>query len=151
MNCDLCGKESELSDAIIEGSRVSVCKNCSKFGKTIYLKKPNLYYENKPKKSLIIKKPEIIEIVVSNYAQLIKQGRESLKLNQKKLAKMIGVKESLLNKIESAHIKPSILLAKKFQKFFNIKFIETYEEEEKTREINLNKTSLTIGDLINLK
>ena len=124
-SCDLCGKPSQLIDAIIEGSMVSVCEECSKFGKVIQVKKPQTYFYEKPKKRLIIKKPEIIEIVNNNYAQLIKQARESLNLKQKKLAKMLGIKESLLHKIESSHIKPSLQLAKKFQTFFKIKLIET--------------------------
>lgn len=150
-SCDLCGKKSQLTEAIIEGSLVSVCKDCSKFGKVILIKKPNTYFENQPKKKLIIKKPEIIEFVIKNYAQLIKQARESLNLKQKKLAKMLGIKESLLHQIESSHIKPSLQLAKKFQNFFKIKLIETYEEKETTKEINLSKTKLTIGDLLKLK
>lgn len=146
--CELCGKQSELTNAIIEGSMVSVCKECLKFGKVVPIKKPNTYYENRPGKKLIIKKSEVTEMVVSNYAQLIKQARESLNLKQKKLAKMLGVKESLLHKIESSHFKPTITLAKKFELFFKIKLIETYEEKEQTREVNLSTTSLTIGDLI---
>lgn len=151
MNCDLCGKECKPISAIIEGSMVSVCEQCSKFGKTIAVKKPDTYFENKPKKRLIIKKPEVVEIVVKNYAQLIKQAREKLNLKQKKLAKMLGIKESLLHNIESSHVKPSIELAKKFQIFFKITLIEIYEEKEETREIDIKKTSLTIGDLLKYK
>ena len=35
MQCDLCGKEDELYLALIEGTELNVCKNCSKFGKII--------------------------------------------------------------------------------------------------------------------
>jgi len=147
-SCELCGKEGELINAVIEGSMVSVCENCSKFGRIIPIKKPNTYYENRPDKKIRIKQPEIIERVVDDYAKLIKQARESSNLKQKITAKMIGIKESHLHKIESSHIKPSIQLAKKFQSLFKIKLIEIYKESEQTREINLNKTTLTIGDLI---
>ena len=147
-SCELCGKEGELINAVIEGSMVSVCENCSKFGRVISIKKPNTYYENRPDKKIRIKQPEIIERVVDDYAKLIKQARESSNLKQKITAKMIGIKESHLHKIESSHIKPSIQLAKKFQSLFKIKLIEIYKESEQTREINLNKTTLTIGDLI---
>ena len=150
-SCELCGKSCIPTNAIIEGSMVSVCEQCSKFGKVIPVKKPDTYYENKPEKKLIIKKPEIIEIVIKNYAQLIKQEREKLNLKQKKLAKMLGIKESLLHNIESGHTKPAIELAKKFQKLFKIKLIETYEEKGETQEIDIKKTSLTIGDLLKYK
>ena len=151
MQCDLCGKSCTPINAIIEGSAVSVCRECSEFGEVVTIRKPNTYFENQPKKQLIIKRPEITEIIVDNYAQLIQLARESLNLKQKKLAKMLGIKESLLHKIESSHVKPSLVLAKKFQNFFKIKLIETYEEKETTQKINLNKTNLTIGDLLKYK
>jgi putative transcription factor len=147
-SCELCGKEDELINAVIEGSMVSVCENCSKFGRTIPIKKPNTYYENRPDKKIRIRQSETVETIVDNYAQLIKQARESSNLKQKIVAKMVGIKESHLHKIESSHIKPSIQLAKKFQAIFKIKLIEIYKEAEQTREINLSKTTLTIGDLI---
>ena len=150
-SCDLCGKNSGLIHAIIEGSMVAVCKECAKFGKVIPVKKPDTYYENRPMKQLIIKKPEIIEIVSKDCAQKIKQAMDSLKLKPKKLAKMLGVKESLLKSWESSHIKPSIEMARKLEKFFKIKLIEAYEEKETTKEINLCKTTLTIGDLMKKK
>lgn len=150
-SCDLCGKQSRLIDAIVEGSMVSVCESCIKFGKVVAVKKPNLYYENQPRKKIILKKSEIEEIIVSNYASLIKQTRESLKLKQDKLAKMLGIKESLIHQIESSHLKPSMELAKKFQTFFKIKLIEIHEEKQTNQEVNLSKTTLTIGDLIKFK
>ncbi len=149
-NCDLCGKQSILVDAVIEGSMVSVCEVCAKFGKVVAIKKPNLYYENQPNRKVMIKKPEVIEVVVRNYAGLIKNAREKLNLKQKKLAKMLGIKESLLQKIESSHIKPSIEFAKKLERFFKIRLIEVHEEGQKTQEVNLSKTTLTIGDILKL-
>lgn len=150
-SCELCGKQTEVIQAIVEGSMVSVCRECSKFGKVIAIKNHDNYYHNQPRKRLILKKPEIVESIVKEYAQLINQAREKLKLKPKKFAKMMGLKESLLHKIESGHLKPPLDLAKKLEKFFKIKLIEMHEEGQKIQEVNLSKTTLTIGDLLKIK
>jgi len=59
-------------------------------------------------------------------------------------------KESLIQKIESGHYEPSILLAKKIGRFLKIKLLE--EHEEKHEKQSKSKTdSLTIGDFIKVK
>jgi len=35
MNCDICGSEERLFRALIEGTELSVCKKCGRFGKII--------------------------------------------------------------------------------------------------------------------
>lgn len=150
-NCDLCGKETELVDAIVEGSMLSICKGCAKFGHVIAIQKPALI-EEKPEKKITIEEPEPeeLEIIVPDYASKIKQARENLNLKQKQLASEINEKESVIHKLESGHLKPSIKLAKKLESFLNIKLIEEYQEPQK-KELSFADKSLTIGDLIKIK
>ena len=54
MTCDLCGRNGDLVHAIVEGTMVSVCKNCSDFGNIIEIKKSD------PKK--IIKAADLMPI-----------------------------------------------------------------------------------------
>lgn len=147
MNCEVCGKETtNLLNAIVEGSVLSVCKNCSKYGNVIAVKKPKPAQEP-PKKIITIEEP--IEVIVSDFSLKIKNARESLKLKQEQLAKNLKEKTSLIHKLESGHLTPSISLAKKLENFLNIKLIEQYEEEKK--QINIKDEDLTIGDLIKIK
>lgn len=145
--CDLCGKRSKLTEAIVEGTIVSVCNNCLSFGNPITLehkKEP----ETKIQRKIKIENAE--EIILPNYMQLIKEAREKLELTQKELAKKIAEKESLIHQLESGHLKPTIDFAKKLEKSLDIKIIEVYKEPEK-RVVNLSDPGLTIGDLLKLK
>jgi putative transcription factor len=151
--CDLCGRESKLIDAIIEGSLVSVCNLCVKYGEIITLDKPSIKEEKfvKVKQKPIPKDNSIIEIVTENYAEKIKKARENLNLKQIELAKLIAEKESTIHHIESNHLKPSIDTARKLEQFLKIKLVEESKEEKKSSTINFKDEKLTIGDLLKLK
>jgi len=149
--CELCGRLTDnLTEAIVEGAMLSICNNCVKFGNVIPIKKP-AKEQILPRKNIIIEKePEEFEIIVSGYSQKVKQARENLSLKQEELAQKIAEKVSVIHKIESGHLRPSLALAKKLENFLNIKLIEKYKEE-KTETINFKDSNLTIGDLLKHK
>ena len=94
--------------------------------------------------------PEEVELLVENFNDLIKNSRESQGMTQKEFAKKINEKESIVHKIETGSIKPSIQIARKLEKTLNIKLIEKYQEEYKSTETK-EPEDLTIGDLIKIK
>lgn len=144
VNCELCGNSGNLVKAIIEGSLLNVCENCAKFGKAIIIKQASL-----PSKPIKQKTTEIINIINPDYPKLIKESREKLGLKQEDLAKKIDEKLSVIHKLETGQLQPTILLAKKLEKTLNINLIEVYQETHE--ELNLKDKGLTIGDLIKLK
>ena len=146
MSCELCGKGGEMFKAIVEGSEMTICQQCSKFGKVIAKPKPIQI-----KKKQFIKqkerKPETIFLIADNYAQLIKRAREKINLKQEEVAKRIAEKESLIHSIESGKQEPDINLARKLERFFKIKLVEEHKEEDKI--ITRTKSQgFTIGDLL---
>ena len=54
-----------------------------------------------------------------------------------------------MHKLETGNLQPTLLLAKKLEKILNIKLIEVYQETNE--KLNLKDSTLTIGDLVNLK
>ena len=177
MNCDLCGKESDLKKVKIEGTLLSVCGKCSKFGEIVeegrILPFPNptksfsneLFLErnvherrfsnptklsNFQDREKVKKKGEFVDNIVSDYSVKIKESREKLRLTQKELGEKIAEKESIIHKIESGLMEPSLKLAKKLESFLKIKLIEIYEED-KIKKIDFKSDKLTIGDLLNMK
>jgi len=145
--CEICGKRSEnIGQAIVEGVLVDVCSSCSKFGKAISVKKQ--YAEQERKFTAKPRLPE--ESIVSNYGGIIKKAREEKGLKQDELAKNINERESLIRKIETESLRPSILLAKKLGNFLNVKLVEV-EEDEKNASLNPKEGTLTIGDLLKIK
>lgn len=154
INCDLCGKvEDSLIRAIIEGVELDVCSACSKFGKVIA---PVKRYSPKEQHKMVQRaqqtaKEEKIEILVENYADLVKRKRESMKLSQKDFALKINEKESTLHNIETGHFEPPIAMAKKLEKALGIKLLEVHEERALAREKRKNDEGFTLGDFIKVR
>lgn len=148
----MCGKETSLFRAVIEGTQLKVCGECGKFGRVIdQIRAPEK--ENKKKiEKQIEEELEIIEGVVPDYSKKVKDARESLGLKQEALAKKINEKESVIHKIETGHYEPNLALAKKIEKFLNITLIEEQEIEKVKEASNPSSSgSLTIGDLLKVK
>ena len=150
INCDLCGKTTEsLAKAVIEGVKLDVCTECSKFGKVIAIKRPSAKEQIKQ----IAKqqeKEERLELLVENYGEIIKKKREAIGLTQKEFASRINEKESTMHKIESGALEPSLHLAKKLEKALGIKLIEQHEEKYESLKKNRIE-GFTLGDFINVR
>lgn len=149
VHCDMCGKEAPLSKTKIEGTIMNVCSQCSKYGERVQSTKGKRFANSRgyhAKKEKV--EPE--KFIVQDYAQKIKSAREQRKLKPEDLAKKINEKESLLLKVEAGHMKPNFPLAKKIEKFFNIKLIETFKESDSIIENTSSEktTGLTMGDIL---
>jgi len=153
MQCDLCGKEEELFLTEIEGTKLNVCKGCSKFGKVIKKieKRDNVTYEKKePITKIATPDVEIVQLIVPNFNKIIKGKREKLGLKQKELAKIIAEKESVIHKLESGLIEPNLGLVRKLEKFLKVKLVEEQEVTRTGSKATIS-SDITIGDLIKIK
>jgi len=148
MQCEMCGRSGEVIGAIVEGTMLKVCSSCSKFGNVIEVKKPEIKEE--VSRIVPIRHVETVEMIVEDYFSLVKKAREKRDLKQEEVAKQIAEKESVVQKVESGSLKPSLKLAKKFEQFFKIKLIESYTEEKK-KNLDFKSSDLTIGDLLRMK
>ncbi|MCX8146860.1 MAG: multiprotein bridging factor aMBF1 [Candidatus Woesearchaeota archaeon] len=146
-SCEMCGKEERLLKVEVEGAVLSVCKECAKFGKII---SSPVTFIKKEKVTKIVKaqKPEPFEIIVPGYGKLVKKKREELGLKQEELAKKIAEKETLIQKIETEQIEPSIEVARKLERFLGIKIVEEYEEKGGALSTKTKTAEFTIGDLM---
>lgn len=143
MGCELCGKDEPLSKALVEGTMMAVCKACGKFGKV--LSAPAM-----PQKKVQQQKAEPSLDVVEDFAQKIRDAREKSGQTQKEFAMKLNEKESLLSKLETGAVKPSIPLAQKLEKLLKIKLVEQQGEGVVVRERNASGR-MTIGDVIQEK
>jgi len=149
----MCGLEvAKLNSVVVDGSLLEVCGKCSSYGNSIEIKEPEVRnYAGTPKAQTKIFVEENVNFVMESAGNIIKSVREEKQLKQKDFAKMIGVKVSVLHKIETCLIKPEISLAKKIEKILDIKIIESYTDDEKSVPVNLTDEELTVGDLIKFK
>ena len=151
INCDLCGKvEENLVKAKIEGVELDVCPACSKFGKVItpiHRPSPKEQHRQFQKQMKVNEKEEKTELLVENYAEMIKKKRESLGLSQKDFASKVNEKESTVHHIETGKMEPNIALARKLERLLGIKIIEEYRETKES--IKVKKSDVfTLGDFI---
>lgn len=152
INCDLCGKTTEsLAKAIIEGVQLDVCSECARFGKVIAQpKRMSAKEQIRQMQKQFQQKEEKMEILVENYAEIIKKKRESMRLTQKDFANRINEKETTVHKIETGALSPPIPLARKLEKALKVKIIEEYEEMHEASK-GKRAEGFTLGDFIRIK
>lgn len=152
MQCDLCGKTGEMYKTEIEGTIMTTCADCKKFGKTITkIRETPKITKQEPR--IKPQKTEPIETITKNYSELIKNAREKLGMTQKDFAKKLSEKESMIHAMESAKREPSIPVARKIEKQLGIKLVEINVEEDFKIPLNQKNagSELTIGDFITVK
>ncbi len=145
----MCGKESRLIIADVEGGELKVCSNCVKYGQVKKSSPQARRTQFKHKKN--ISKPQQEFKVVSNYGQLIKSARDGRKMKQEDFAKFINERESVLGKWEKGLLKPRLDIARKLEKKLNINLVE--KEEVKAVDMEKKKPSegFTLGDFIKIR
>ena len=153
MNCEMCGKESTLVVALIEGTEMKVCPGCAGFGKKLRAveESPSRLEENKDRAKSAIPEKEVFEVIVEDYARQIKESRERRGLTQEKLAKMIKERESIIHKMEKGSFEPDIGLARKIGRFLNINLVEEHEEVHNRGGAPGERQRFTLGDFIKKK
>jgi len=141
--CEMCGKDTQVSATIVEGSELNVCENCGKYGKAV--QRPVVR-----SRAPVQAKPEIVEMVVSDYAQLIRKARETKGMTQKDFALSVNEKESVVQKLETGSLTPSLSMAKKLERLLKVKLVEV-QEETKVDLQSKNSGPMTIGDILKFK
>jgi putative transcription factor len=147
MGCEICNSDRNLVDAIVESAVVKVCEECKHFGQIIVIEPPKV--ETPRVESRRLAEEEISEFVVDDFGMRIKKAREELELRQEELGREINEKASLISKFESGILRPSLSLARKLEKFLDIKLIEEYKD--KPVKLDFKRSNLTIADLVKIK
>lgn len=157
--CPICGSIiwGKGVRVLIEEAKITVCQACAKHGKKIYI--PQI---SKPKqtKSLQTKRTfKKLELddgleIVSDYYHKIRKVRQSLSLNQDHFAQKLNEKPSLIRRIEAGKVEPTIKLAKKIEKVYNIRLLKKRDESEasvSTDKFLKRSTGRSLGDIAFIK
>ena len=140
--CPICGGKiwGRGEKVLIEGAKLTVCQSCAQFGIKIKLKpkmmdtSKALYPKPKSSTRKVVHRREIEESVeiVRDYATRIRNVRNARGFNQDQFAQKLNEKPSLLRRIEAGKVEPTIKLAKKIEKVYNIKLLKKIDEIEPT-------------------
>jgi putative transcription factor len=178
MSCEICGNDlRERGIKVrVEGAVLIVCRECSELGERIHDEhregslvkssasrpksaKPAAAAARKPAAapgSIPVypkKKPQSEEFMdlVENFADVIKKARGDMKMEE--FAATLSEKASVIQKIETGKLKPTIKLAKRIEKQYKIILVERHEEAEDIEDVVMktekkNDYSPTLGDYI---
>src|SRR3989338_1179493 len=143
-SCDLCGKQTDLVTAEIEGVDMNVCQNCSRFG-TVKRKADSVRV---PQKKIHKEQPFR---VTANYASVLRQVREKQGLSQGDFARFLQEKESIVSKWEQGRMQLSVDIARRLEKILGISLVVEDVEQTVEKEKNIRCDVLTLGDFIKVR
>lgn len=138
MICEMCGKEAPCKPVFIEGTKLSVCPNCMKFGdeyrgsqskNTVpgpsaqVIEQRLQRREQRMQTKDVYRGTETIELV-DNYGEVIRKARVAKGMDLKQFAASILEKEGMLAKVEANDLIPDDKLIKKLEKALDIKLTE---------------------------
>lgn len=150
--CEMCGKRGKLTEAIVEGTILSVCDTCIEYGNAVIVERPTAETRKRVQREIEGEVEKEIEVIIPEAGEIIKKERERKKLKQEELAKMLAEKSSTISAAESGRANIPIQLARKFEQFFSIKLItKGTQVETPQKKVNMKDPDLTIGDLIRYK
>ncbi len=151
-SCEMCGRETRLAKAKVEGTLLDVCEQCARFGEIVSMPRAMSREMPQARQAAVPKRKEIVEMISSDYAQKIKAKREKFGLTQEEFAKKLNEKISVMQKLESGQMKPSIELARKLERALGIEIVEQYGDEGGEAPIGSGQRKkedgFTLGDFI---
>ncbi|NUN11822.1 TIGR00270 family protein [Candidatus Micrarchaeota archaeon] len=139
--CQICGRQASGSGTV-EGARVPLCYNCSRYAPNF-----SVYKEYRPVEKKEIIKPDVV--VKRNYSKLIREVREKQGLDRKHFAAKLQIQETELTAFEEGRIKPTIEEAKTLGYALGINLLEEEVDEEPVKTTKIG--SATLGDFIKIK
>ena len=153
VRCEVCGREirGRPYRRVIEGARMVVCEQCSRFGSEEWTPTPTAPPARPPPRRR--DEVESVEnlVPVDGYGRLIREARERLGLEPKELAQVIGEKISTVLKLEKEEFVPDQALARKIKRVLKVDVLT----RETVRTAFIPSTppmgKPTLGDLVKLK
>lgn len=157
-SCEMCGKEMpSLRRALIEGTTMSVCPNCVKFG----VEQAGAQHEvtGRSRTTAALEQravrgktrdiySEQPEELVEDYGERVRNARNRMGLSIEELGKRLNERQGDLSRLETGAYHPPDSLVRKLEKFFQIKLMEKPEAPAGVGGPKPKGGPLTLGDLI---
>jgi putative transcription factor len=155
----MCGKElPSLRRATIEGTTMSVCGDCIKFGveqagaktEVTGRSRTTTALENRAARSRTRDVfSDMPEELVPDYGERVRDARNKMGLSIEEAGKQMNERQSELAKLEAGTYHPPDTLVRKLEKFYRIKLMEKPEAPAGVGGPKAAKSGpITLGDLI---
>jgi len=162
MICEMCGADvPKLKKISIEGSNLSVCQKCARFGHDHTVNKvleestySTTIGERLQRREKRLKTKDVFEQsydeLALDYPKKIRKARASMGWDQEDLAKKINEKKSVVAKLENGNMIPDEKLIKKLEKALGISLKEKVSAVESPKSSSPRK-GLTLGDFLKME
>ncbi|MHA2426769.1 MAG: multiprotein bridging factor aMBF1 [Candidatus Hermodarchaeia archaeon] len=164
--CEICGRECHSTREIaLEGAHLHACSRCAELGKPVHRSKKTGNQSSSPRRSLpfapprapsstrptgVKSRPQRRELVpVEDFTKLIRKAREQKGWAQKEVANQLHERASVITKVESGKMPPTIRLARKLERLFKLTLLE--ESESVDLSPVSSQSSTTLGDVVQIK
>jgi putative transcription factor len=162
MECEVCGKRiyGGGRNIIIDGAKLKVCSECARSSTpapqtyevqetvvNIFPKAIKVRHSLAPSRDITPTISEDME-VVKNYGGLVRSAREKIGLTHDELSRKIGVKVSVLQKVETSKMVPDQDTARKLEHALKIKLLQPVSKVPIEDEFKKPPTELTLGDMV---
>ncbi|AKT33712.1 transcriptional regulator, XRE family [Pyrobaculum sp. WP30] len=157
MYCEICGRpiEGEPIPVEVDKAVLYVCRSCAaQYGKRTTQHQPQSVAQRKPapRPKPAAPRPPPLEVeLVENFGAVIRRARENLGLSREALAAMLGVKETILRRIEAGQLQPDLALAKRLEKALGVRLLVEAAEEGVAKSGGKVERGLTLGEVAEIR
>ena len=160
MICELCGKETPRTRSVaIEGSILSVCGECAKFGSEVAgpigVRRPGnpVVTQRLERRQQRMSERDVYaapatEELAEDFGERIRRAREARGWKQADLGAKVNERESVVAKLESQTIVPTDAMIPKLERTLGIKLREKVEPVAVKKQTG--RAPVTLGDLIRM-
>jgi len=149
--CEMCGKMVNEPLVAINhyGEKLLVCKECQNQLRKKSVQQPEQRLQAKPSQQSRPWEPQYD--VVDNYAQIIKETREKANISIPDLASRLGIKESVLRRIEAGKLQPDIDTARRLERFLRIQLLIKPDNTQTIKNAELGNVGLELRHVAKIK
>jgi putative transcription factor len=153
--CEICGRpiEGEPIPVEVDKAVLYVCRSCAaQYGKRVARQQPQAAVQKKPAPRPAAPRPPPLEVeLVENFGAVIRRARENLGLSREALAAMLGVKETVLRRIEAGQLQPDLALAKRLERALGVRLLVEAAEEGVAKSGGKVERGLTLGEVAEIR
>jgi putative transcription factor len=153
--CEICGRpiEGEPIPVEVDKAVLYVCRSCAaQYGKRVAQRQPQSAVPKKPAPRPAAPRPPPLEVeLVENFGAVIRRARENLGLSREALAAMLGVKETVLRRIEAGQLQPDLALAKRLERALGVRLLVEAAEEGVAKSGGRVERGLTLGEVAEIR
>jgi putative transcription factor len=145
MECEICGSPEAGYIILVEGAKLSVCRDCSSSGKLLKAPSPP---QVKGSENVSRGKEELE--IVDGYGSVIANARKKMGLSLEVLAEKLNEKHSFLERVEHEKTLPDERLAHKLEKELGIKLLASAVTGA-SAATGSGKGGMTLGDILEIQ